>query len=54
VTELGGMTHRALAVHRVLISATDATPLDEARLDQLRHDPLNSPFRDADTVGDIA
>jgi hypothetical protein len=52
MTELGGMTHSALAVDRVLVSATHATPLDEARLDQLRPDPLNGPFRNADALGD--
>ena len=30
MTELRGMAHPALTVDRVLISATDATPLDEA------------------------
>jgi hypothetical protein len=54
VTDLSWMPHLGSAVHHVLVATTDASPFDEARLDQLGDDPLDRPLGDAHVRGNLA
>jgi hypothetical protein len=54
VSELGRVAHFDVAVDRVAVSASDALPFDEARLDEVGDDSLGGAFGDPDVEGDIA
>jgi hypothetical protein len=54
VSELSRVAHLDVAVDRVAVSASDALPLDEARLDEVGDDSLGGAFGDPDVEGDIA
>jgi hypothetical protein len=53
VTELRRMPHFGRAVHHVMVPTADTSSLEEAGLDQLRDDPLDGTFGDADVSRDI-
>jgi hypothetical protein len=52
--ELRGMSHSHAPVECVPVPSTRTLAGDVARLDEIGHDALRRPFRDAHDAGDVA